>query len=160
MRCIIGSRYTVTIAALVIIIVLGTAPAFGQSATLTLLTVNDVYEITPVQGKGGLAELMTLLRAERATATHHLTTVNGDFLSPSVMSALLKGAQMVALFNTLDVDAVVFGNHEFAFGPAVTQQRMTEAKFLWLGTNVLGPDGKPFGGTLATTTRQVGELTM
>jgi 2',3'-cyclic-nucleotide 2'-phosphodiesterase (5'-nucleotidase family) len=139
---------------------LGTASASGQSATLTLLSVNDVYEITPLQGKGGLAELMTLLRAERATATHHLTTVNGDFLSPSVMSALLKGAQMVALFNTLGVDAVVFGNHEFDFGPEVTQQRMAEAKFLWFGTNVLGPDGKPFGGALATMTRQVGELTI
>jgi 2',3'-cyclic-nucleotide 2'-phosphodiesterase (5'-nucleotidase family) len=160
MRCIIGTRYAVSIAALVIVVALSTAPASGQSASLTLLTVNDVYEITPVQDKGGLAELMTLLRAERATATHHLTTVNGDFLSPSVMSALLKGSQMVALFNTLGVDAVVFGNHEFDFGPEVTQQRMTEAKFLWLGTNVLGPDGKPFGGALATTTRQVGELTI
>jgi len=160
MRCIIGTRYAVSIAALVIVIVLGTAPAFGQSTSLTLLTVNDVYEITPVQGKGGLAELMTLLRAERATATHHLTTVNGDFLSPSIMSALLKGAQMVALFNTLGVDAVVFGNHEFDFGPEVTQQRMAEARFIWLGTNVLGPDGKPFGGALAAVTRQVGELTI
>jgi len=122
--------------------------------------VNDVYEITPVQGKGGLAELMTLLRAERATATHHLTTVNGDFLSPSVMSSLVKGAQMVALFNTLGVDIVVFGNHEFDFGPEVTQQRMAESRFAWLGTNVLGPDGKPFGGALATMTRQVGTLTV
>jgi 2',3'-cyclic-nucleotide 2'-phosphodiesterase (5'-nucleotidase family) len=144
----------------ILFVVTSLGPAFGQSASLTLLTVNDVYEITPVQGKGGLAELMTLLRAERTTATHHLTTVNGDFLSPSIMSALLKGAQMVALFNTLGVDAVVFGNHEFDFGPEVTQQRMAEAKFLWLGTNVLGPDGKPFGGALATTTRQVGELTI
>jgi 5'-nucleotidase/UDP-sugar diphosphatase len=160
MRCIMGTRYAGSIAALVIVIALGTAPAFGQSVTLTLLTVNDVYEITPVQGQGGLAELMTLLRAERATATHHLTTVNGDFLSPSVMSALLKGAQMVVLFNMLGVDAVVFGNHEFDFGPEVTQQRMTEAKFQWLGTNVLGPDGKSFGGALATTTRQVGDLTI
>src|SRR6266704_148912 len=126
MRCIIGTRYAVSLAALVIIIALGTAPAFG----------------------------------ERATATHHLTTVNGDFLSPSIMSALLKGAQMVALFNTLGVDAVVFGNHEFDFGPEVTQQRMAEARFIWLGTNVLGPDGKPFGGALATMTRQVGTLTV
>jgi 5'-nucleotidase / UDP-sugar diphosphatase len=54
----------------------------------------------------------------------------------------------------------VFGNHEFDFGPEVMQERMTEATFLWFGTNVLGPDGKPFGGALATTTRQVGELTI
>ncbi len=160
MRCIIGTRYTVSLAALAMVIMLGIVPAFGQSTTLTLLTVNDVYEITPVQGKGGLAELMTLLRAERATATHHMTTVNGDFLSPSLMSALFKGAQMVTLFNTLGVDVVVFGNHEFDLGPEVTQQRRAESKFAWLGTNVLGPDGKPFGGALATMTRQIGGLTV
>jgi len=157
MRRFIGAIHS---AIFLLLIATCPGPALGQSATLTLLTVNDVYEITPVQGKGGLAELMTLLRAERATATHHLTTVNGDFLSPSVMSVLLKGAQMVALFNTLGVDAVVFGNHEFDFGPEVTQQRLAEARFPWLGTNVLGPDGKPFGGALATMTRPVGELTI
>src|SRR6266851_548180 len=157
MRRFIGAIHS---AIFLLLIATCPGPALGQSATLTLLTVNDVYEITPVQGTGGLAELMTLLQAERATATHHLTTVNGDFLSPSVMSALLKGAQMVALFNTLGVDAVVFGNHEFDFGPEVTQQRLAEARFPWLGTNVLGPDGKPFGGALATMTRPVGELTI
>lgn len=144
----------------IMLVALSTPSAMGQSATLTLLTVNDVYEVAPVQGQGGLAELMTLLRAERATATHHLTTVNGDFLSPSLMSAMFKGAQMVALFNALGVDVVVFGNHEFDLGPEVTQQRMAESSFAWLGTNVLGPDGKPFGGSLATMTRKVGELTI
>src|SRR5262249_40320139 len=143
-----------------IVVALATPSAFGQSATLTLLTVNDVYEITPVQGQGGLAELMTLLRAERATATHHLTTVNGDFLSPSLMSSMFKGAQMVALFNALGVDVVVFGNHEFDFDTEVTQQRMAESAFPWLGTNVLGPAGKPFGGSLATIPRQVRQLTV
>src|SRR5207249_2943570 len=58
------------------------------------------------------------------------------------------------------VDVVVFGNHEFDLGPEVTQQRMAESAFAWLGTNVLGPDGKPFGGALATMMRQVGELTV
>ena len=153
-------KLTIHRAMVILLMTTCTGVAFGQNATLTLLTVNDVYEISPVQGKGGLAELMTLLRAERATATHHLTTVNGDFLSPSLMSALFKGAQMVALFNALGVDVVGFGNHEFDLGPEVTQQRMAESRFVWLGTNVLGPDGKPFGGALATMTRQVGELTV
>src|SRR5919109_2304045 len=144
--------------AIALVMALGTIPAFAQRTTLTILTVNDVYEVAPVRGRGGLAELMTLLKAERATATHHLTTVNGDFLSPSLMSALFKGAQMVDLFNTLGVDVVVFGNHEFDFGPDITLQRMGESAFVWLGTNVLGPDGKPFGGALATLTRQVGRF--
>jgi 5'-nucleotidase/UDP-sugar diphosphatase len=153
-------KLTIHRAMVILLLATCTGVAFGQHATLTLLTVNDVYEISPVQGKGGLAELMTLLRAERATATHHLTTVNGDFLSPSLMSALFKGAQMVALFNALSVDVVGFGNHEFDLGPEVTQQRMAESRFVWLGTNVLGPDGQPFGGALATMIRQVGELTV
>jgi 5'-nucleotidase / UDP-sugar diphosphatase len=67
---------------------------------------------------------------------------------------------MVDLFNTLGVDVVVFGNHEFDFGPDITLQRMGESAFVWLGTNVLGPDGKPFGGSLATLTRQVGTFTV
>jgi 2',3'-cyclic-nucleotide 2'-phosphodiesterase (5'-nucleotidase family) len=143
---------------IVIMLLLGTVSAFAQRETLTIFTVNDVYEIAPVQGRGGLAELMTLLKTERATATHHITTVNGDFLSPSLMSALLKGAQMIDLFNALGVDMVTFGNHEFDFGPDITLLRMAESQFPWLSTNVLGPDGTPFGGATTTLTRQVGAL--
>ena len=61
--------------------------AFAQSAKLTLLHVNDVYQISPQRGTGGLAELMTLLKQERARAENHMTTLGGDLLSPSVMSA-------------------------------------------------------------------------
>jgi len=36
--------------------------AVAQNATVTLLHINDVYEIAPVKGQGGLAELTTLLK--------------------------------------------------------------------------------------------------
>jgi 2',3'-cyclic-nucleotide 2'-phosphodiesterase (5'-nucleotidase family) len=97
--------------------------ALAQSTRVTLLQVNDVYEITPLRGKGGIAELSTLLKLERASNPNHVTLVAGDFLSPSLMSGLLKGAQMVELFNAIDVDYVVFGNHEFDFGPEVAWLR-------------------------------------
>jgi 5'-nucleotidase/UDP-sugar diphosphatase len=129
-----------------------------RHTTLTLLAINDVYEIAPVHGDGGLAELMTLLQAERATATYHLTTVSGDFLSPSLLSGLFEGKQMIDLFNAIGVDVVVFGNHEFDFGPEVTRQRMAESHFVWLGTNVQDAEGKPFGGAAVTLTRAVGDL--
>ncbi|MGE3539174.1 MAG: bifunctional UDP-sugar hydrolase/5'-nucleotidase [Candidatus Tectimicrobiota bacterium] len=149
-------RLTLFVLMLCLTLTLSIRSLSAQSATLTLLTINDVYELTPAQGQGGLAELYTLLQAERATATQHLTTVNGDFLSPSIMSGLFKGAQMIALFNALQVDMVVFGNHEFDFGPEVTRQRIAESRFPWLGSNVLGTDGQPFGGAVATLLRQVG----
>src|SRR5687768_3811918 len=65
--------------------------AYAQRLTFTILTINDVYEIAPIRHRGGLAELATLLKGERATAPYHLTTVNGDFLSPSLMSGLFQG---------------------------------------------------------------------
>ena len=78
--------------------------AVAQTADLTLLHINDVYEISPKRGQGGFAQLMTLLQQERARTTHHLTTFGGDLLSPSVMSSLKQGAQMIELMNAIGVD--------------------------------------------------------
>ncbi len=109
----------------------------AQGTTLTIFTINDIYEVLPHNGQGGLAELATILKQERETADHYLTTVNGDFLSPSLISGVVKGAQMIDIMNRLEVDVVVFGNHEFDFGIDTLKQRMQESSFCWLGTNVL-----------------------
>ena len=71
-----------------LLIVAGTAQSWAQSANVTFLHVNDVYEISPKRGIGGLAELMTLLKAERAKAEHSVTTLGGDLISswPSLTS--------------------------------------------------------------------------
>jgi 5'-nucleotidase/UDP-sugar diphosphatase len=132
--------------------------ALAQNATLTLLHFNDIYEITPAGGQGGLAELMTLLRRERAEHKNTLTTVAGDFLSPSILSGITKGAQMVDLFNAIGVDLVSFGNHEFDFGPEVLTQRIAEAKFPWLGTNVSDAAGKPVAGSVTTLMKEVEDV--
>ncbi|MBT3359091.1 MAG: bifunctional metallophosphatase/5'-nucleotidase [Rhodospirillales bacterium] len=115
---------------------LGAAPT-----KVTFLHTNDVYEISPSGGQGGLAELMTLLRKERAAADHAITTFGGDLISPSVMSGLTKGAQMIDVFNAIGVDVAVPGNHEFDFGPEVAAKRMGESKFPWLAANVSGAAG-------------------
>ena len=132
--------------------------ALAQTLDLTLLHMNDVYEIAPKQGKGGFAPLMTLLQQERARAAHHLTTFGGDLLSPSVLSDLTQGAQMIALMNAIGVDVAGLGNHEFDFGTEVLKQRLAESHFTWLASNTLGADGKPFGAITSTLMRQVGPL--
>ncbi len=116
------------------------------ATTLTILTFNDVYEVEPRDGWGGLAEMKTLLDQEREQSEFSLTTVNGDFLSPSPLSSVTRGAHMVELFSMLGVDMVVHGNHEFDFGSEVLAERMRERGFLWFGTNVLDTNGMPFGG--------------
>ncbi len=117
--------------------------AVAAPTKITFLHTNDVYEISPSGGEGGLAEVMTLIRAEREASEHSITTFGGDLISPSVMSGLTKGAQMIEIMNAIGVDVAVPGNHEFDFGPEVAAQRIGESKFPWLGTNVLGADDKP-----------------
>lgn len=51
--------------------------------------------------------------------------VNGDFLVATTLSTLTKGAHMIDLFNTMHVDMVVLGNHEFDFGPDQLKQRIS-----------------------------------
>ena len=52
-------------------------------------------------------------------ANNPLTLFSGDLFSPSLMSSIFKGSQMVDVFNQLGLDYAVFGNHEFDFGPEV-----------------------------------------
>jgi 2',3'-cyclic-nucleotide 2'-phosphodiesterase (5'-nucleotidase family) len=130
--------------------------AFAEPVALTVLHTNDVYEIAPKEGRGGLAELATLLQRERAAAERSITTFGGDLISPSVLSGLTQGAQMIELYNLLGTDLAVLGNHEFDYGPEVAAQRIKESSFPWLGTNVLGRDGKPAVGTVDLHTIEVG----
>ncbi|SMF52004.1 Calcineurin-like phosphoesterase [Azospirillum oryzae] len=153
------------IAAPLFAVILGAAlPALAQNGaqtgTLTFLHVNDVYEIAPVKGQGGFGPLMTLLKRERAAAPDAITTVGGDFLSPSLLSGTTRGAQMIALFNAIGVDAVTFGNHEFDFGPDTLKQRMAESKFPWIGSNVRSADGSAFAGTVPSWTRTIDGITV
>jgi 2',3'-cyclic-nucleotide 2'-phosphodiesterase (5'-nucleotidase family) len=63
---------------------------------------------------------------------------------------------MVELYNLLGTDIAVLGNHEFDFGPEVVAQRIEESDLPWLGTNVLGADGKPAVGTVDLHLMDVG----
>ena len=122
--------------------------ASRESVRITLLSVNDVYVLEPsAEGRGGLARLATRVREIRRENPHTLFALSGDTLSPSLMSALFKGRQMVEAWNLLGLDAATFGNHEFDFGADVLRQRLGESRFVWLSSNVLDRRTRaPFGG--------------
>ncbi|MCB1884995.1 MAG: 5'-nucleotidase C-terminal domain-containing protein [Geminicoccaceae bacterium] len=131
---------------------LAATPALAEPATITFLHVNDVYEIAPDPDEGGgFAPLMTLLKGERAKNPNTITTFGGDLISPSILSGLTKGAQMVDLLNAVGVDVAVLGNHEFDFGPEVADERVVASQFPWLAANVVdGKTGEPAAGTAGT----------
>lgn len=140
--------HLLTRAALATLAVVWIGPVRAEPVTITFLHTNDVYEIAPVNGRGGFAPLATLLEQERARSEHTITTFGGDLISPSVLSGLTQGAQMIEFMNVLGTDVAVPGNHEFDFGPEVAAARIQASEFPWLGTNLRGPDGGPAVGTV------------
>lgn len=125
------------------------APDDNSPISFTILQLNDVYEIAPLEkGKvGGMARVATV-RDQLLQENYNLMTVlAGDFVSPSLLGTMkldgksIKGKQMVEVMNAIGVGLVSFGNHEFDIKEAELQERINESYFEWLGTNVLHKKG-------------------
>ena len=137
------------------------AAAPPRAVEITLLQINDAYLLEPVDGgrRGGMARLATLAKRLRAARPNVVFAHAGDMLSPSPMSTVLRGAQMIAVLNALGLDVATFGNHEFDFGPGVLRARIAESRFTWLSANVLERGGgRPFGGAARERVVQRGGL--
>jgi 5'-nucleotidase / UDP-sugar diphosphatase len=138
------------------------APSGAQVSTaapatqsITFAHFNDVYEIDAVENgaSGGLARLATALDRLRRTGGPVVTTLGGDFLSPSALGTAvvdgepLAGRQMVDVLNTLGVQWATLGNHEFDLSEAAFHKRLAEAKFRVVVSNATDAAGKPFANT-------------
>jgi 2',3'-cyclic-nucleotide 2'-phosphodiesterase (5'-nucleotidase family) len=131
-----------------------------QSAPLTILQINDVYSIAPLpNGAGGLARVATLKQNLANAGRTPFLVLAGDFLSSSVESTVFKGEQMIAGLNAAGLDLATLGNHEFDFGTDMLIQRMAEAKWQWVVSNVIDRrTGKPVGGAPPYVVRTFGSL--
>jgi len=123
---------------------------------ITLLQMNDVYEITPVNnGKlGGLARVATLRKQLLKENPNTYTLLAGDLFSPSALGTAkvngerLDGKQIVDVMNTLGLDYMTLGNHEFDVSQKAFENRIKESRFKIISSNVFSPDGKLFSGVL------------
>jgi len=107
--------------------------------------MNDVYELMPLANgtRGGLARVAYLrsVLQQQQDPSSVLTVMAGDLLSPSALSiaivngAPLAGKQMVDTLNAMQVDLMVYGNHEFDLAQSDLQARLHEAKFTLLSLN-------------------------
>src|SRR3546814_20689060 len=103
-------------------VVLGLAvPVAAEPVKLSLLHINDIDRIEDLDGRGGLARLMTLVTRERAAAEHAIFTHGGDTIPPSLLAGFAKCPHMIELLNEDELDIMVLGNHDFDFGPAPRQ---------------------------------------
>jgi 5'-nucleotidase len=130
-----------------------------SSGAVTLLQLNDVYSTVPIDGAGGLARVATIKQELAAAGRTPLLVLSGDFLSSSVASTVFKGEQMIAALNAVSLDIATLGNHEFDFGVDILLERMAEARWQWVVSNVLERrTGKPIGGAAPYLVRTFGAL--
>ena len=130
------------------------APAPPPGVTLTILQLNDVYEITPVEGgrSGGLARVAWLRQQLMQEDPNTYTVLAGDFVSPSALGtarvdgARLNGRQMVAVLNTMGLDITTLGNHEFDLSEDDFRARLAESRFAYICANTTQPDGSLIPG--------------
>ena len=123
------------------------SPARAEPVSLTIVHVNDLDRLDGAGDRGGVARLATVIDEVRAeSAGRVLATHGGDAISPSLLSSFDRGAHMIDLLNRVGIDAMVLGNHEFDFTPAVTVERIAEAAFPVLSSNAVEPDGTPIDG--------------
>lgn len=114
---------------------------------LTILQINDIYEIAPLEGGkvGGLARVATVLKDLERENPNTFAILSGDFLSPSFIGSLkmengdrIAGLQMVETLNAMGLDYATFGNHEFDNkDPLVLKKRMDASTFLYTCCNAL-----------------------
>ena len=135
-------------------------PLAAAPATLVILHVNDWDRIEAVDGAGGAARIAAVVKAEKARATAAGSTVivtfGGDMISPSLLSGIDRGANMIDMANAVGIDYAVLGNHEFDFGPEVLQARVAESSFRWLAGNVALKGQPNFPGVADVTIVEAG----
>jgi 5'-nucleotidase len=155
-----------------VILLLGVAgcasgPSLGEAGTpspvatgpespilVTLIQLNDIYEITPVSGGrwGGPARVATVRQRLTQKNPDTFTVLAGDLFSPSALGTArvngqrLAGRQMVAVLNAMGLDYATFGNHEFDLSEEQFLSRLDESEFEWVSTNVTDAEGDLFPG--------------
>ena len=126
----------------------------GPVVKVTLLHLNDVYEIDPVSGgaQGGLARVATLKKQLLKKNPNTYAILAGDLFSPSALGTApyktghLDGRQMVATLNQLGLDYITFGNHEFDLNKDSFYARLNESRSTWISSNVFDESGGTISG--------------
>jgi 5'-nucleotidase / UDP-sugar diphosphatase len=127
-----------------------------SGATITILHINDVYEIDAIEGGryGGLSRAATVRQQLERLRPPVLMTLGGDYLSPSAIGTAvvdgqpLAGRQMVDVLNHVRLDWATLGNHEFDVSEAAFRSRVAEGRFRIVSSNVSDVKGEPFPGTV------------
>lgn len=125
--------------------ILGTQ-VFGQkNKSLTLLYTNDLHSnfepmrvnwVDKNRNVGGFANISTLVKIEKTKNPDVLYFDAGDFFTGPYHSFLTKGEAVIDVINSMPIDAVCVGNHEFDHGWQNVPIQFKKANFPILNGNI------------------------
>lgn len=128
---------------LCIVLLVASCKTNDTKVDVTLLQLNDVYEISALEGGkvGGMARVKTVYNTLIKENPDTYILMAGDFLNPSLLGTLkyqgerIGGKQMIEVMNALPTKLATFGNHEFDLKYPDLQKRLNESTFDWVSAN-------------------------
>ena len=118
------------------------AEGSGKTVTVSLFHTTDLHgHILPtktydgVENVGGLARCATQLSRWRAEQPNHMLLDIGDVYQGTMVSRATQGEIMFRLFNKLNYDAWVIGNHEFDWGYDTLVKSVSASRMPVLASN-------------------------
>ena len=113
----------------------GTTNSEGRE--LTIIHFNDVYDIQPhSSGARGIVNFEAYVRELRKQHPNCLLLFSGDAFSPSILTNIYDGQQMVYALNKLKIDCSCYGNHQFDLEMQKTEELAESCNFPWLLGNI------------------------
>ena len=111
----------------------------ANNKKFNIIHFNDVYSIeeNDRDPKGGAARFVFLIeKLKNSTDIPTLVLFSGDAISPSNVSMIVKGKQMIEILNACHLTCACLGNHDFDFGLEEIVKHIGNSNFPWLLSNV------------------------
>ncbi|CAB9518094.1 venom 5'-nucleotidase [Seminavis robusta] len=113
--------------------------------SLSLLHVNDIYNAD--KSARFVSQWKKAKQEEIDNGRTVLSFFSGDAWSPSIMSTIVRGKQMVPVLNALSLDAACLGNHDLDLGLVEFGILKSQCTFPWICSNCRHKDtSTPLGG--------------
>ncbi|KAM3136159.1 hypothetical protein pb186bvf_011781 [Paramecium bursaria] len=107
--------------------------------TLYIAHFNDVYDIEEQHNEpiGGVARFIPKLRElQQQYQGQILTIFSGDVFSPSTLSNIYKGQQLIYPLNQMNIDIACPGNHDFDFPLVQVNNLISQCNFPFILSNI------------------------